>query len=153
MSETKTRGTGRVGAPAPVEANDGNAACYLLFAGPQGPPRGGLGDLVQAFASGKAARQAFHQLRVEGQRHGMWAQLAVVDGKMGVKPLCWFGIGATPRRDLVLGDGTRGAKSAFASTAAGRRPSMTGAWRRRWRARRDPPATRRRGGAPAHGAR
>ena len=152
------KGKGRAGAPPQVNANGNdrrgdNVACYLLFSGSQGPPRGGLGDLVQAFASEEAARQAFHQLRVKGQRHGIWAQLAVVDGAMGVKPLCWFGIGATPGRGLVVGDGNRAARGALASTAAGQRRSMTGDWRRRWRARRDPVVTGRRGGAPAEGAR
>lgn len=155
MSETRTGGKGRAAAPPPIDAEDrqgDNAACYLLFSGSQGSPRGGLGDLVQAFASEEAACQAFHQLRVKGQRHGIWAQLAVVDGAMRVKPLCWFGIGATPRRGLVFGDGTGASRSALASAAAGQRRSMPRDWRRRWRIRRDALATRRRGGAPAHGA-
>ena len=132
MSETRTPGKGRMG-----QGDD--AACYLLFSGSQESPQGGLGDLVQAFACEEAARQAFHELRVRGQRHGLWAQLAVVDGAMGVKPLCWFGIRVTPRRGLVVGDG--------------RRAATTRDWRRRWRARRDRLVTGRRGGASAHGAR
>jgi len=122
-----------------------NGACYLLFCGSHGPPRGGLGDLVQAFTSERAARQAFHDLRVEGQSHGTWAQLAAVDRDLRIKPLCWFGIGATPRRDPVRGERTRAARSASAPSAAGQRRWVARDWRRRWGARGDgtsPPGAR-----------
>ena len=69
---------------------------YLLFAGTQQPPNGGLGDLVDTFMSEEAARRAFREIRLRTSSTTNWAQLAVVDGEHGVKPLCWFGIGAEP---------------------------------------------------------
>lgn len=69
--------------------------CYLLFAGLYQTPLGGLGDLVGTFTSEKTAREAFQQIRLNGTSHTSWAQLAVVDAH-GIKPLCWFGIGAKP---------------------------------------------------------
>ncbi|MDQ3640379.1 MAG: hypothetical protein M3450_02625 [Actinomycetota bacterium] len=71
---------------------------YLLFAGLQQPPNGGLGDLVDTFTSEEAARLAFRQIRLRTSSTNGWAQLAVVDGEHGLKPLCWFGIGARPER-------------------------------------------------------
>ena len=72
--------------------------CYLLFAASQRPPRGGLGDLVETFSSEETARRAFRDLRLKDSSATSWAQLAVVDGDRGIRPLCWFGIGATPTR-------------------------------------------------------
>lgn len=71
---------------------------YLLFAGTQQPPNGGLGDLVDTFMSEEAARRAFREIRLRTSSTSNWAQLAVVDREQGVKPLCWFGIGAEPDR-------------------------------------------------------
>jgi hypothetical protein len=44
--------------------NEDPRLCYLLFAGSQRTPQGGLGDLVAAFTSEVAAREAFRQLRL-----------------------------------------------------------------------------------------
>jgi hypothetical protein len=71
---------------------------YLLFAGTHQPPNGGLGDLVDTFDSEDAARRAFREIRLRTSSATDWAQLAVVDRVHGVKPLCWFGIGAEPER-------------------------------------------------------
>jgi hypothetical protein len=71
---------------------------YLLFAGTHQPPNGGLGDLVNTFDSEDAARRAFREIRLRTSSTTDWAQLAVVDRVHGVKPLCWFGIGAEPER-------------------------------------------------------
>ncbi len=69
---------------------------YLLFAGTQLPPQGGLRDLVGTFSSEQEARQAFREVRLQPSSRTNWAQLAVVDADRGVKPLAWFGIGAAP---------------------------------------------------------
>jgi hypothetical protein len=81
--------------------NEDPRLCYLLFAGSQRTPQGGLGDLVAAFTSEVAAREAFRQLRLSQTSASSWAQLAVVDGDHGIRPLSWFGIGATPARTPV----------------------------------------------------
>ena len=71
--------------------------CYLLFAGADAVPMGGMADLVGAVTSEKAARAAFRRVRLEtATSPSSWAHLAVVRGEDGIKPLCWFGIGATP---------------------------------------------------------
>jgi hypothetical protein len=77
-------------------AQDGRR--YLLFAGTQQPPNGGLSDLVDTFTCEAAARRAFREVRLRTASTTSWAQLAVVDGDAGIKPLCWFGIGAEPGR-------------------------------------------------------
>ena len=77
---------------------------YLLFAGTQQPPNGGLGDLVDTFMSEEAARRAFREIRLRTSSTTNWAQLAVVDREQGVKPLCWFGIGAEPERYRAVRD-------------------------------------------------
>ena len=84
-------------APAVTEDGDGRR-CYLLFAGSQQAPRGGLGDLVGTFSSEATARRAFRIIRLEQTSQRSWAQLAVVEGDHGIRPLCWFGIGAMPAR-------------------------------------------------------
>ena len=78
-----------------VEA-EGSSPLYLLFAGPQQSPRGGLADLVETFNCEETARTAFREMRLRMDSAGAWAQLAVVNQKSGIRPLCWFGIGATP---------------------------------------------------------
>ena len=71
--------------------------CYLLFAGAEAVPMGGMADLVGIFPSEEEARAAFRRVRLEtATSASSWAQLAVVQGEDGIKPLCWFGIGATP---------------------------------------------------------
>ena len=75
--------------------------CYVLFAGSHQTPQGGLGDLVGAFTSEVAAREAFRHLRLSQASATSWAQLAVVDGDHGIRALSWFGIGATPARTPV----------------------------------------------------
>lgn len=81
--------------------------CFLLFAGSQPAPQGGLGDLVGAFRSEVAAREAFRHLRVSRTSASSWAQLAVVDGDRGIRAISWFGIGATPARAPVAQSATR----------------------------------------------
>jgi hypothetical protein len=71
--------------------------CYLLFTGTQAMPMGGMADLVGVFQSEEEARAAFRRVRLEtATSPSSWAQLAVVHGEHGIKPLCWFGIGVTP---------------------------------------------------------
>lgn len=81
---------------------DGPSRWYLLFAGTEPVPRGGLADLVQTFSSDETARNAFREIRLANGSAGSWAQLAVVDAVNGIQPLCWFGIGATPNRSSTL---------------------------------------------------
>jgi hypothetical protein len=89
----------RASLPAPAVAEDEKRVrCYLLFAGSQQSPHGGLGDLVGIFTSEAMARQAFRNLRLSQTSASRWAQLAVVDGDRGPRALSWFGIGATPAR-------------------------------------------------------
>lgn len=79
-----------------MDENKTSGKCYLLFAASQRAPRGGLGDLVETFSSEEMARRAFRELRLKDCSATNWAQLAVVDGDRGIRPLCWFGVGATP---------------------------------------------------------
>ncbi|MDQ3898641.1 MAG: hypothetical protein M3326_15595 [Actinomycetota bacterium] len=81
---------------SPARAAERRSPRYLLFAGASQPPRGGLGDLVATFTSEQKARDAFRNVRLQPPSPRSWAQLAVVDGDNGIKPLCWFGIGASP---------------------------------------------------------
>jgi hypothetical protein len=71
---------------------------YLLFAGSDPVPRGGLSDLVGTFTSEVAARHAFRDIRQNEDSRRSWAQLAVVDDDRGIRTLSWFGIGAAPSR-------------------------------------------------------
>lgn len=98
----------------PVDGAHSPRRWYLLFAGSGPVPRGGLGDLVETFVSDELARMAFRDLRLKGGSAASWAQLVVVDGENGIRPLCWFGIGAAPNRNSMLcvhpdaiGSGTR----------------------------------------------
>lgn len=84
--------TGQDGHPATGER-------YFLFAGTQPPPKGGLGDPLDTFTSEEAARRAFRDVRLRMSSATSWAQLAVVDDRHGLKPMCWFGTGAEPQRD------------------------------------------------------
>jgi hypothetical protein len=76
----------------------GSGERYLLFAGSQQRPNGGLGDLVETFTSEEAARNAFLEIRLRTSAPTSWAQLAVLDESQRLKPVCWFGIGAEPDR-------------------------------------------------------
>lgn len=94
--------SGRASLEAPGAAEDEDSpGCYLLFVGVQPAPVGGLGDLVGAFTSETVARHAFRQLRLHKCSVRRWAQLALVDGHYGIRPLSWFRIGATPARTPV----------------------------------------------------
>ena len=94
--------SGRASLDAPAVADQEHPPrCFLLFAGSQPAPQGGLGDLVGAYTSEVAAREAFRHLRVSRASASSWAQLAVVDGNRGIRALSWFGIGATPARTPV----------------------------------------------------
>lgn len=85
----------------PLTGNDDQAPAtggrYLLFAGTQPPPNGGLGDPLDIFTSEEAARRAFRDLRLRMSSPTSWAQLAVLDARHGLKPMCWFGLGAEPQ--------------------------------------------------------
>jgi hypothetical protein len=76
----------------PAQAAERRSPRYLLFAGTSQPPRGGLGDLVATFTSEQKARDAFRNVRLRPPSPRSWAQLAVVDGDNGIRPLCWFGV-------------------------------------------------------------
>jgi hypothetical protein len=105
MSETRTgvnrTRTDRTRTNSSTEVQGPNR-WYLLFAGSEPSPRGGLGDLVQIFSSDETARNVFREMRLAGGSAARWAQLAVVDGTNGIQPLCWFGIGATPNQNMTL---------------------------------------------------
>ena len=105
-----------LGAPAVAEDDD-RLRYYLLFAGSQQTPQGGLGDLVGAFTSEVAAREAFRHLRLSQTSASSWAQLAVVDRDHGIRALSWFGIGATPARAPVTS--ARPEKSIYTQTEGG----------------------------------
>ncbi len=91
--------------------------CYLLFAGSQRTPQGGLADLVGAFTSEETARQAFRHMRLDQNSASSWAQLAVVDGDHGLRALSWFGIGSTPAHTSVTS--ARPKKSIYTQTEGG----------------------------------
>ena len=78
------------------DVDDDRTRCFLLFAGSDPTPRGGLADLVGTFTSEAAARQAFRHIRLTQTAERSWAQLAVVDGDQGIRTLSWFGVGAKP---------------------------------------------------------
>ena len=78
------------------DVDDDRTQCFLLFAGSDPMPRGGLADLVGTFTSEAAARQAFRHIRLTQTAQRSWAQLAVVDGDQGIRTLSWFGVGAKP---------------------------------------------------------
>lgn len=105
MNETSTRIIRRRRDTPAVDSStgpEGTKQWYLLFAGSEQTPRGGLADLVQTFSSDETARRAFREMRLTNGSAGSWAQLAVVDAVKGIRPLCWFGIGATPNRSFTL---------------------------------------------------
>ena len=117
-------------APAHVRSDDisTDAPCYLLFAGVSNyPPLGGLGDLMRTFTCEEAAREAFHELRVQRVSKGTWAQLAMIDVQSGVRPVCWFGTGAAGPAQHVLGGSTDLAGAPRSATTRKRR------WMERYR--------------------
>ncbi len=137
MPNTRAADYCAANAPAHVRSNDisTDARCYLLFAGvSHRPPLGGLGDLVRTFTCEEAARQAFHELRVQRMSKGGWAQLAMIDVQSGVRPVCWFGTGAARRAEHVLG----------ASTKVGEASGSTATRKRHWMERYRRDARRRR---------
>ncbi len=83
---------------ARADSTEDAPRCYLLFAGGSNVPRGGLADLTGTFSSEDRARRAFLDIRLNARNPQSWAQLAVVEPD-GIKPLCWFGIGAMPARN------------------------------------------------------
>ncbi len=87
---------------SPTRDDGGRTRYYLLFAGSDAVPRGGLSDLVGTFTSEVAARRAFRDIRLKETSKTSWAQLAVVDDARGTRTLSWFGIGAAPSRNPVL---------------------------------------------------
>lgn len=93
---------------------------------------------MRTFTCGEAARQAFHELRVQ-RVSGTWAQLATIDVQSGVRPVCWFGTGAAGRAQHVLGGSTDVAGAPRSATTRKRR------WMERYRrhAGRGRPRTRR----------
>ncbi len=107
----------------------GPSRWYLLFAGSDQTPRGGLGDLVQTFRSHEMAHSAFRQMRLSGTSAACWAQLAVVDAANGIQPLCWFGIGATPNRRSTLVLPSEGVGSHSRARTARQRSSRLRLWR------------------------
>src|SRR5436305_10325010 len=52
---------------------------FLLFAGTNAPPAGGLGDLVAVFRSEADARDGFRQARLGGASGTGWAELVALD--------------------------------------------------------------------------
>ena len=88
-------GRSNTGRDGPGPENGGH---YLLFAGTQPPPGGGLGVPLDTFTSEEAARRAFRDVRLRMSSPTSWAQLAAVDDRQGLTPMCWFGIGAEPPR-------------------------------------------------------
>ena len=88
--------------PPTLDEDGGKTRYYLLFAGTDAVPRGGLSDLVGTFTSEVAARRAFRDIRLKETSKTSWAQLAVVDDARGTRTLSWFGIGAAPSRNPVL---------------------------------------------------
>lgn len=76
---------------------------FLLFAGGGTEAGGGgLRDLVGVFSQEEDARTEFVRVRLEHEGPGAWAELASVDGRGKVAPLCWFG-----RPPPTAGAGTR----------------------------------------------
>ena len=98
-----------------------DSSTYLLFAGIEHPPRGGLHDLVGTFASEPEAREAFRAIRLQPPSPAAWAQLAVVDGA-AMRPLCWFGIGASPDGHPI---NVSALARAMPDAQAGRRPRVS----------------------------
>lgn len=65
---------------------------FLLFAGSQRQPAGGLRDLVGTFDIEEKAWAAFRGLRQAHPATQGWAELATIDGLGHVNQLAWFGL-------------------------------------------------------------
>ena len=78
---------------------------YLLFAGRHDQPRGGSDDLVCAFDSELAARDAFRELRGTRSNRDGWAELTALDCRGRLTRLAWFGRRVAPRRGVRAGVG------------------------------------------------
>lgn len=76
---------------------------FLLFAGPDDRPEGGLSDLVATFATEPDARAAFRGIRLSGEYRNGWAELAEIGANGRIRALCWFG----PRRARFARKDTR----------------------------------------------
>lgn len=75
-----------------IDPSELGAPCrYLLFAGSNAEPGGGLRDLVDTFDSELEAREAFRQVRQLHPSTDGWAELAAIDGCGQVSQLAWFG--------------------------------------------------------------
>jgi hypothetical protein len=66
---------------------------FLLFAGSEPRPRGGLQDLAGTFECPDKAWAAFRELRHSHASLPGWAQLATIDGTGRVRQLAWYGLG------------------------------------------------------------
>ena len=64
---------------------------FLLFAGSNGRPAGGLRDLIGTFDCPEKAWAAFRELRERHPSVAGWAQLATIDGTGKVRQLAWYG--------------------------------------------------------------
>ena len=65
---------------------------YLLFAGSQQRPAGGLRDLVGMFDAADEAWAAFRDLRQADPTAQGWAELAAMNGAGQLIQLAWFGM-------------------------------------------------------------
>jgi hypothetical protein len=70
--------------------------CYLLFAGADRRPAGGLRDLAGTFDCEEKAWAAFRALRQSRPFGQGWAELAAIDGLGHVSRLAWFGLHPAP---------------------------------------------------------
>lgn len=80
-------------------ADVGAPQLFLLFAGSQRRPEGGLRDLAGAFEVEDDAWAAFRQLRQSHPSGQGWAELAVIDASARVNQLAWFGVHPDASRD------------------------------------------------------
>ncbi len=81
---------------------------YLLFAGGEAGPSGGLRDLVGLYDSEEAAREAFRFIRLTPAYRRGWGELVALRPGRGFEPLCWFGRARSepfPRESSVRGGG------------------------------------------------
>jgi hypothetical protein len=92
---------------------------FLLFAGPQPHPAGGLRDLVGTFDCPEKAWAAFRELRQAHTSAPGWAQLATIDSLGKVRQLAWYGVAPGTDADAGRGDG-QAPENAQARVAGGR---------------------------------
>jgi hypothetical protein len=77
---------------------------YLLFAGRDDRPAGGVRDLVGTYREEDAAKAAFRRERRRQVDDGAWAELVAVDAMGRCRPVCWFGREWRLRRDVAAAD-------------------------------------------------